>query len=203
MFLSTSAASALVMVSLAWATGAAQGLHPQFGVGVGMSVPVSDYHAAPSGQGFNTAWQGLAFVALKPPSLPVGLRVDATYGANSANDRLKSDLTTALGRPSDEKTKLLGASLSVWYQSSSLARVKPYVIGGIGLYHTTISVSSGGSTTDNTATKLAWNLGAGLDCGLRGIALFFEARYVNIAAVSGFPRTTFLPITAGVRFGGR
>jgi len=191
------------MVSFVWATGAAQSLHPQFGVGVGMSLPVSDYHATPSGQGFNTAWQGLAFVALKPPSLPVGLRVDATYSANSANDRLKNDLTTTLGRPSDEKTKLLGASVSVWYQSSSPARVKPYVIGGIGLYHTTISLTSGDSTTDNAATKLAWNLGAGLDCGLRGMVLFFEARYVNVAAVAGFPRTTFLPITAGVRFGGR
>jgi opacity protein-like surface antigen len=168
-----------------------------------MTVPVSDYHATPNGQGFNTAWQGLALIALKPPSLPVGLRVDATYSANSANDRLKTALTTALGRPSDEKTKLLGASLSAWYESSSPARVKPYVIGGIGLYHTTISVSTGDSTTDNAATKLAWNLGGGLVCGLRGMALFFEARYVNVAAVSGFPRTTFLPITAGVRFGGR
>jgi hypothetical protein len=33
--------------------------------------------------------------------------------------------------------------------------------------------------------------------------LFVEARYVDVSAVSGFPRTTFIPITAGVRFGGR
>src|SRR2546430_14200748 len=106
MFWSRSAAGALVMASLAWATGAAQGLHPQFGVGMGLTVPVGDYHATARGQGFNTAWQGLALVTLKPPGLPVGLRVDATYNANSANQQLKADLTSAVGRPSDERTKL-------------------------------------------------------------------------------------------------
>jgi len=170
---------------------------------MGLTVPVGAYHATASGQGFKTAWQGLALIALKPPGLPVGLRVDAIYSANSANDRLKTDLTTALGQPTDEKTKLLGASLDVTYQSSSPARVKPYVIGGIGLYHTTISVSTSDSTTDDSATKPAWNLGGGVVCGLGGVVLFVEARYVNVAAVSGFPKTTFLPITAGVRFGGR
>ncbi len=55
---------------------------------------------------------------------------------------------------------------------------------------------------EDDKTKLAWNLGGGLVYGLRGVALFLEARYVNVAAVPGFPRTTFLPITAGVRLGG-
>ena len=45
--------------------------------------------------------------------------------------------------------------------------------------------------------------GRGLAFALRGVTLFFEARYVNVAAVSGLPRTTFLPFTTGIRFGGR
>jgi Outer membrane protein beta-barrel domain len=197
------AARAVVAVSLAAGTLAAQGVHPQFGLGGGLLAPVGDYHATAGGQGFNTAWQGLALLAFKLPGLPVGFRVDVGYGANSANDRLKSQLSTALGQPTDEKTKLAGASVNLTYRSSSSARVKPYVIGGVGVYHTTIAVSTTDSTTDRAATKLAWNLGGGLDFGLRGVALFFEARYVNVAAVSGFPRTTFLPFTAGIRFGGR
>jgi len=200
---SRSATSVVALTALAAFTAAAQGVHPQFGLGGGLLVPVSDYHATADGRGFNTAWQGLALVAFKLPGLPVGLRVDATYGANSANDRLKTALTTQLGQPTDEKTKLLGASLSVTYQLSSAARVQPYVIGGIGVYHTTISVTTSDSTTVDAATKLAGNVGAGLAYELRGVALFFEARYVNVAAVSGFPRVTFLPLTAGVRFGGR
>lgn len=196
------AAGAVVAASLVTVSTAAQGVHPRFGLGAGLTVPVGDYHGTSGGQGFNSAWQGLALLAFKLPSLPVGFRVDAAYGANSANDRLKNDLTTSLGQATDEKTKLVGASVSLTYQSSSPARVKPYAIGGLGLYHTTISVSNSDSTTDNSATKLTWNLGGGLVYGLRGAALFLEARYVNVAAVPGFPRTTFLPITGGVRFGG-
>jgi opacity protein-like surface antigen len=195
------AARAVVVASLAPVPVAAQGVHPQFGLGGGLTAPVGAYHATADGQGFSTAWHGLALLAFKLPALPVGFRIDASYGANSANSTLKDSLTTRLGRPTDEKTKLAGASINVTYHSSS-ARVKPYAIGGVGVYHTTISVRTSDSTTDHAATKVAWNLGGGLIFGLRGAALFFEARYVNVAAVSGFPRTTFLPFTVGIRFGG-
>ena len=196
------AARAVVVASLAAVSVAAQGVHPQFGLGGGLTAPVGDYHSTTGGQGFSTAWQGLALLAFKLPVLPVGFRIDATYGSNGANDRLKAALATQFGQPSEEETKLVGASVNLTYQSSSAARVKPYAIGGVGVYHTTISVSTSDSTTDHAATKLAWNLGGGLVLGLRGVALFFEARYVNVAAVSGFPRTTFLPFTTGIRFGG-
>jgi len=197
------AARAVVIVSCAAASVAAQGVHPQFGLGGGLMAPVGDYHATASGQGFNTAWHGLALLAFKLPALPVGFRIDATYGANSANDRLKDTLSAALGQPTDEKTKLAGVSVNVTYPAARSAPVRPYAIGGVGLYHTTISTSTSASTADRAATKLAWNLGGGLAFALRGVTLFFEARYVNVAAVSGFPRTTFLPFTTGIRFGGR
>ena len=197
------AARAVVVASFAAASVAAQGVHPQFGLGGGLMAPVGDYHATASGQGFNTAWHGLALLAFKLPALPVGFRIDATYGANSANDRLKDTLSAALGQPTDEKTKLAGVSVNVTYPAARSAPVRPYAIGGVGLYHTTISTSTSASTADRAATKLAWNLGGGLAFALRGVTLFFEARYVNVAAVSGLPRTTFLPFTTGIRFGGR
>ena len=200
---SSRAARAVVVASFAAASVAAQGVHPQFGLGGGLMAPVGDYHATASGQGFNTAWHGLALLAFKLPALPVGFRIDVTYGANSANDSLKAQLTTQLGEPTDEKTKLAGVSVNVTYPAASSARVGPYAIGGVGLYHTTISTSTSASTGDRAATKLAWNLGGGLAFALRGVTLFFEARYVNVAAVSGLPRTTFLPFTTGIRFGGR
>ena len=199
---STRAARVVVVASLAAVTVAAQGVHPQFGLGGGLMAPVGDYHATAGGQGFNTAWHGLALLAFKLPVLPVGLRIDATYSANGANDRLKADLANRLGPASDETTKLAGASVDVTYQTASPARVKPYAIAGVGLYHTVISLSTSDSTVDHAATKLAWNLGGGLTYALRGVTLFFEARYVNVAAVSGFPRTTFLPFSTGIRFGG-
>jgi opacity protein-like surface antigen len=199
---SAKTASAVVVASLTAATIAAQGIHPQFGLGAGLMAPVGDYRGTAGGEGFNTAWQGLALLAFKLPMLPVGFRIDLSYGANSANDRLKDTLSTALGQPTDEKTKLAGASINLTYQSAAAARVKPYAIAGVGLYHTTISISTSDSTADRAASKLAWNVGGGVAFALRGVTLFFEARYVNVAAVPGFPRTTFLPFTTGIRFGG-
>jgi len=195
------AVRAVVVASLAAGTVAAQGLHPQFGLGGGLTAPVGDYHSTAGGQGFNTAWHGLVLLAFKLPALPVGFRIDLGYGANSANNSLKDTLTARFGRPTDEKTKLAGASVNLTYPLSSSGRVRPYAIGGVGVYHTTISVSTSDSTAAQAATKLAWNLGAGLAFGLRRVSLFFEARYVNVAAVPGFPRTTFLPFTTGIRFG--
>ncbi|HVH66713.1 MAG TPA: outer membrane beta-barrel protein [Gemmatimonadales bacterium] len=198
------AASTLVALSLvATATGRAQGFRPQFGFGTGLTVPVGDYHAAPSGQGFTGAWQGMIFAAFARPESRLGFRVDATYGTNGANDRLKAELQTRLGPATDEQVKLLGLNLDLMYGSRSAARVKPYLLGGLGIYHVTISVTSADSTTDDSGTKIAWNLGAGLSYGVGGVIAFLETRYVNLAAVSGFPRTTFLPITAGIRLRGR
>src|SRR5205085_5369152 len=145
---SARAARAVAVASLAAGTVAAQGMRPQFGLGGGLTAPVGDYHSTAGGQGFSTAWHGLALLAFKLLALPVGLRVDLSYGSNGANNTLKDSLTNRVGAPTDEKTKLAGASVDLTYQSSSAARVKPYAIGGLGVYHTTISVSTSGSTTD-------------------------------------------------------
>jgi opacity protein-like surface antigen len=195
------AAGALIVAALvATTTLAAQG--PQFGFAAGVAVPTGDFHASAGGQGFNTAWQAMMLVAFKVPGLPVGLRADGTYGAYAANDRLKADLTARLGTPADEKTKLLGANVGLTYPYGSTSRVQPYLVGGVGAYRVTITTTSGGSSADTSETKFAWNLGGGMLYRLRGAALFLEARYVDVTAVSGFPKTTFLPITAGMRLGG-
>jgi opacity protein-like surface antigen len=197
------AAGALIVAApVATATVAGQDVRPRFGFAAGVAVPTGDFHGAASGQGFNTAWHAMVLVAFKVPGWPVGLRADGTYGAYAANDRLKADLTARLGRPTDEKTKLLGANVDLTYPSGSASRVQPYLLVGIGAYRVTITVTSGGSTADNSDTKFSWNLGGGILYRMRGAALFLEARYVDVAAVSGLPKTTFLPITAGVRLGG-
>ena len=102
----------------------------------------------------------------------------------------------------DEETKLVGANVDLTYPVGSTSRVQPYVLGGIGAYHTTISVTSGGSTASSSETKVAWNLGGGILYRIRGAELFLEARYIHVAAVSDFPKTAFLPIAAGIRLGG-
>src|SRR5207302_10486570 len=114
---STRAARVVVVASLAAVTVAAQGVHPQLGLGGGLMAPVGDYHATPRGQGFNTAWHGLALLAYKLPALPGGFRIDATYGPNSAHHSLTAQRTTQLGVPTYEQTTLAGASGHVRYRA--------------------------------------------------------------------------------------
>jgi opacity protein-like surface antigen len=197
------AAGAIAAACLFAATVAAQGGPAHFGVGTGLAIPVGDYHAAARGEGFNTAWQPMVFVAFKPRIIPAAVRLDITYGANNGNDQLNADLTTAIGQPAREQAKLVGINVDLVYPAAATARLQPYLVGGIGAYHTTVSVTVGDSTPSDAATKLAWNLGGGINYELRPIALFLEARYLSVAAVGPFPRTTLLPITTGVRFGGR
>jgi opacity protein-like surface antigen len=198
-------AAALFCASLALAGRvAAQATGPQFGLELSRTEPVRDFRAAARGEGFIGAWQAGGLLAFRLPKLPVGFRIDAGYGTNGANDSLKAALAGNLGAGTKATTRLLGGNLDLTASVSSKSRVKPYVLGGVGLYRVTISVETGDAKTDDTSgNQFAWNAGGGIRFRLKRVALFVEARYIDVTAVSGFPRTTFLPITAGIWFGER
>lgn len=170
---------------------------------VGRAVPTGAYHAAASGQGFNSGWQGIALVEVALPGWPVALRADGDYGTHQANERLKTDLTAALGQPSDEQTQLLGGTVGLVYPMDLAFPVQPYAFGGIGAHHVNVALTSGDSTAEISETRFAWSLGAGMVYRIRGPAPFLEARYVNVSAVTGFPKTTFFSVVAGLRLPGR
>lgn len=131
----------------------------------------------------------------------VRLRIDATYAAHGANDQLKADLTTAFGQPADEHMKLFGIDANVEYPfaSASGGGFAPSVFGGIGLWHSTVSVTVGSASTHTNATELAWQLGGEITRG----PVFLELRYVRVAAAEGYPPTSFFPVSVGYRFGKR
>ncbi len=191
------AVSALVLAgALGVTTLTAQGIGSQFGIGLGRAIPTGAFRGDTSGEGFNASWLGRVEVTLHRPGLPLGLRLDAAYSAHGANDQLKSDLTTALGQPADESIKLLGANAALTAALGRGSRVTPHLFGGVGVYHVTVSVTAGSTTTQNSGTKLAWQVGGDLTYR----ALFLDIRYISVAAVSGFPRSTFVPVTVGLRF---
>lgn len=194
------AASALALAcALAVTSATAQGIRPQFGIGVGRAIATGAFRGDTSGEGFDNAWTGMVEVTLRRAASPLGLCLDFAYSAPGANDQLKSDLSTRLGQSADESTKLLGANAGLTYAFARSSPVTPHLLGGVGVYHVTISVTAGGTTTDNSATRLGWHLGGRLTYR----ALFLDVRYVSVAAVAGFPKTTFFPVTAGIRFGER
>jgi opacity protein-like surface antigen len=176
---------------------------PQFGTAASVTFPVGDFASDVNGDGFKPGWQGMVFLGFRMGGSPLGFRVAGMYGINAANDQLRVDLTSRAARPTDAQTKFVGGDADLTFALPAPTRLKPYVLGGVGLYKVTVSVTSGGVTADTSATRFAWNLGGGFTVGLGGAALFFEARYVHVDAVSGFPQTPFIPITAGIRLGGR
>lgn len=188
---------------VATGTGAAQGVRPSYGFAGGLTVPTGDFHSDVNGDGFDTGWQGMAFFGLHLPHTALGVRLDGTYSENSANDKLKADATAIVGAPTDLKTKLLGASLDVTYEFRSLSPASVYVLSGIGFYDAKVSATSGNVTADTSETRFTWNAGAALTYSVGRATLFLEVRYFDISSPFGGSDLKYVPITAGVRFGGK
>ncbi len=194
--------SGAVFASLvAMTTAVAQHTRPSYGIGAGLTVPTGDFHADANGDGYNAGWQGTALVEFKLPQTAIGVRLDGSYSENSANDKLKSDISALVGAPSDSKTKTLGGSVDLTYEFPSSSPAKAYVLAGIGMYNFKVSVTSGNVTADTSKTRFAWNTGAGLNYGVGGAALFVEVRFFDISAPFGGSDIKYVPIIVGVRFG--
>ncbi len=109
-----------------------------------------------------------------------------------------------MGAPTTAKIKLLGGTADVTYHfKASAGGMEGYLLGGLGVYNVKLAVTSGGVTADSSETKFTWNVGAGLSFAVGSAAVFFESRYVDVAKSFGAAKTSFIPITAGVRFGGK
>ncbi len=154
----------------------------QFGLGGGASIPLGAF-----GRGLNTGWHALALVEVHPGSGHVGLRVDA-----------------ALHRLSFEggggNTQVLNATANAVYQitTSPGTQLRPYLFGGGGVYRFKINSDLEAPAPQ---TKLGLNVGVGAKFEGLGGEVFIEARFHNVSVPGSDFR--FLPITAGLRFGGR
>jgi hypothetical protein len=149
---------------------AAQGV--RFGVGGGPTFSLEE--------GGGTDFHVLGTVAFGGSAdRPLSFRVDGMY---------------QLG---DQFDVLSGAGNAVYsFDVSEETRFRPYLIGGLGVYH----VSPDGP--GESSTEFGINAGAGftVPVGSGTTQLFGEARFHNIFTEG--ESTSLLPITLGVRFGG-
>jgi Outer membrane protein beta-barrel domain len=174
-----SAAVLLVEVLLFSAPLHAQGT--EFSVGGGVAAPLGTYDEV-----VKIGWQGTAGLSFHAGSIPIGIRVDGTFAQFT-------DET-----PLDIKSQLIFGTANAVYRfpSSAAARLRPYLIGGIGVYN---SKASGDDAPEGSATEAGINLGAGFDMAAGGAGLFVEARWHNMFLEGD--NLKFLPITLGIRFG--
>src|SRR2546428_1541839 len=124
---------------------AAQAPSVRFGLGGGAIVPVGDYEIADK-----IGWHRLGMVQLGLPAVPVEIRVDGLYGRTTHK--------ATSGIPVPGSTKLYGGPAHLVYNVGPKMIARPYVLGGVGLYHVTVDVP--GNTGDET--KFAFCVGGGV-----------------------------------------
>jgi hypothetical protein len=153
----------------------------KFGLGGGVTIP-----SGSTSDLLKTGWHGMGLIQFKPAASPVGFQIDGAY------QELKFDLGGG-------KEQIINGTGNVVYefQVSPETKFRPYLIGGGGVYNLKDEFDVGGSSS---VTKFGVNAGAGFNVQASGVAVFVEGRFHNVFVTgSDFH---FIPITAGVRFGG-
>jgi len=152
-----------------------------FGVSGGLSLPMGDLGDVAS-SGYNIT----GHVFFKPSALQaVRLRADVSFDRWDYKDVVVFD----------GSTRSLGFVGNVVYDfpmESSTSIMRPYVLGGLGIYN------GKNSDTDETDTNLGIQFGGGLNFQLSGFSTFAEAKFVNVFGDGGSAR--YVPVTFGVRF---
>ena len=177
---------ALTLVALISIAGAgslsAQGV--RFGIGGGLVMPTGDYKTADK-LGFLVGADATYWLM----GAPVGIRVEGQYSQTSHKNGV------------DGNTKIIGGMGEVVYAfGTNKDQVRPYILGGIGIFN--VKVTSPSFGIDTSVTKVGFGGGAGLafKLGAGGTRFFVEGKFVSVSTGGG-SNTTFLPIRAGFRFG--
>ena len=158
----------------------AQGV--EFSLGGGLGIPLGSFDDV-----VKVGWQIIGAATYRPRALPVGFQVDASFSRFS--DETPFDIQNQL---------IYGTANAVYRMASSReTRLRPYLIGGLGIYN---SKATGSDALGGSATKFGLNAGAGIDFKAGGARVFLEGRFHDVF-VNG-PNIEFFPINFGFRFGG-
>lgn len=162
----------------------------KFSVGGGLTLPLGDF-----GDAASTGWHGLAAVGFQPANLPVGFQVDGMFqrfGVEDAPDDFDGNFQVIQGT----------ANVVYTFTTAEESTFHPYLIGGLGLYNFKPTGDDlTGVVGDASETDFGINAGAGFDFQAGAVGLFVEGRFHNV--FSEGESTNFIPITVGIRFGGK
>ncbi len=194
------AAAALVAAS-APAPAQAPGRLPRIlsvGVGGGGTVPVGDF-----ANDVKTGWNGLAFLQYEPLSgNPWAVRAEAQFSRAKYTDALLLDAGATEGDNLSNKVLYVGLS-ALYHLAPAASKARPYLIGGLGLYQQTASLTDGsGVSVSDSETGFGFNGGAGIRFG-GTIGVFVETRFHQFSITpSGAEKSTarFIPVSVGLTF---
>jgi hypothetical protein len=167
-----------VVASVA-ASGAEAQARGYIGFGGGVSIPTGDF-----GDAFGTGWLGQVVAGITGPTGVIGGRVNGTFTRHS-HDTVN-----------DASVKLLGAMGDlVFSPGSGEAKLRPYLLGGIGFQNVKEEVGA----LEVSETELAFNFGGGVNIAMGRMKLFIEGRWLSVRTD---PSANMLPLSIGLRFGG-
>ena len=157
-------------------------------IGGGTSLALGDF-----GDLYNNGPHGLVGLSFQPQGFPLGIRVDGMYQRISGDE-------DALGFD-DVDAQIINGTANLVYSFSTSAEtaIRPYLIGGGGLYNIK---AVGDDVPDGTdgATEFGINAGAGFDYrATDNLGIFLEGRFHLI--FTEVDNTNVLPISLGVRIG--
>ena len=164
-----------------------------FGLGGGVSVPVSDAKDA-----FKNGFSGQGFVRFNLKGLQFAPRLDFTFSS--------FDLSSAkLATPGASGTGQLFAGLANLQVMFNVGPVRPYVIAGVGVYNVKTDVTGVPNTSSSTDTRFGVNGGGGVLLKLgHAVSAYIEGRIDNVYTdTGGFLNTSqiqVVPVTFGVVF---
>src|SRR5690242_4247787 len=127
--------------------------------GAGMSVPTGDLSNG-AASGFHV--QGTS--AYHRLGLPVDLRAELAYHRFG-----EKDYTVAGARPGQTiayagKSSMIAGIVDASYALNTIGQVRPYLLGGPGVYNTRAELTRVGSpTTTSSETKVGLNVGGGMN----------------------------------------
>ena len=149
-----------------------------FSIGGGATLPIGD-----AGDAFDTGFNLQGSLHLQPPLRAVGARFDVMYHSMG----VKEDLLIG-----EADLNVLAGAANVVLTVSNTGTMRPYVLGGLGLYNLDFG---GGSSSE---TKAGLNGGGGVEFGVGGFTTFIEARLHSIFTEES--NTNLVPVVFGVRF---
>lgn len=172
-----------------------------FGASLGANLPTGDFDAA--------AKPGIVatgFLELRLPAT-ASVRGELFYSrSNIDNPLIRSNNGVTLppvspGQVSGD-VNMVGASADL-VLTASTPLLKPYVIGGVGVFRQNVSQNVTGTTEEFQAltkgqTQFGWNGGAGLKLSVLNAGIFVEGRLYQVYTKSA--KTNFVPVTLGISF---
>jgi opacity protein-like surface antigen len=173
-----------------------------FGISGGLSVPTGD-----AGDAFASGFNVDALLELQPrPASPLAFRFEAGYQRFELNDDLK-EFFEQFGGSIDANARIISGVANVLYKFPVASAVRPYVLGGVGVFNLGGSASISGfeelgedidAEEGGSTTSFGYNVGGGVELPLSGITAFGEVRFQQIR-VDG-SNFNIVPIKVGVRF---